>query len=802
MKRTTLLEAVFGIVLLAASAHAQDRVRMTDLAVDVRIQDGVATTSLQQVLRNDGDRVAEATWILPLPMGAVADQFLMTVGNVEAAGDVLAADEARTIYEGIVRRQRDPGLLEYVGSGCLRARVFPIPAHGEVVVDVGFRHVLPELNGLRRWSFPTRAAGLAGRTSERVSLTLRLDSAREVRTAFSPQAEVHVRRDDDRSATASFAGHSGQLDDGELSFFYGLSEEEFGLDLLSTTPTGEPEGTFLMLISPKREWLEREVVPRSITFVLDTSGSMKGTKLRQAKAALHQFLASLTPQDSFNIVAFSSSADAFFRKPVAANPTFLAKARERIDDLKARGGTNIDQALLVGLEQPHGERQLPIVLFLTDGLPTVGETKLPKLLSGARQRNRADARIYALGIGADVNTILLDTLAEQGGGTRDYVRDGASIEERASALYAQIASPVMTDLELVIQGVRISRVVPSRLPDLFRGGRLMVFGRYANGGKKQVRLSGTMQGERVTLVYEAEFAKQAVAAHDFVPALWAERRVGVLLDAIRLHGSDPELVEEVKQLGREYRIVTPFTSHLIVEDDFRSDGSDGWFLGGGAGGGAAGPTGPSSAGPSGPSSPGAPRGGPSGPTTRGGGGGTYRGPSDAVPPRTLEQLAEQLRAAGVLPPDATKDELRALATEIVRELRSARAQLDGLGERQTGDAALDDSAYLSGLMAGKTGGSRQTARQRLFDLFTQRVKNKVFVLRAGVWTDRAYDEEAPTARRVEVEAFSPDYFELVTTVPELRPYLAFSARLIVVHQGTTYVVWPPADGGAEGAQGR
>ena len=823
MKNLRFRSALLALALLtplAASAAAQGSpgprgrspVRMTDTIATVEIVDGIATTRLSQTLRNDGGGQEEAVWLLPLPPGAAADGFVMTVDGVRMEGEVLAAGQAREVYESIVRRRQDPGLLEYMGQGCLRARIFPILPRGEVKVDVRFRQVLPELNGLLRWSFALDAAGLEGRPPESVVLDLSIRSKRPIRNVFSPTNGLHVIRKSDHEAVASFEGRSADLDDGELAVFYGLSEKEFGLDLLSYRQAGDGEGTFLMLLAPKREWGEKQVLKKSITFVLDTSGSMSGQKIVQARSALRFFLESLRPEDRFNVIPFSTEARPFFKWPLIATKENIDLALARTLTIEAIGGTNIDDALTQGLAaDPERGDHVPILVFLTDGQPTVGQKDLDTLLRCARERNAEQSRIFVFGVGSDVNTHLLDRLAAEGGGTRNYVREEENIEEKTGVLFAKLSHPVMTDLELKIDGVEVSRMVPAKLPDLFIGTRLEVFGRYLGEGAHAIRLSGRVGDTRREYVYEGTFTAAAPAERDFLPALWAQRRVGVLLDAVRLNGAHEELLDEIRTLGRRYHIVTPYTSHLIVEEGLRVSGGTARpsrrgpgapLSGGGGGPGTPGPAGPTSAGPAAPSG-----GRPAAPMT--GGGGMRR-----AQPVTLDEIAERLSEAGVLPSNASDQELRDLAGEVAKELRAAGGALGDLGSRESGEDAVSDSAYLarlveadrSGVATGSDGfflgrgerkdGGKSSSRV-LLDLFTRKVKDKVFHLREGVWVDREITEadKAEPAKReqVTVTAYSDEYFALLASQPTLAPYFAFSPRLQVLLDGTIYEVKAPVE---------
>ena len=774
-------------VLVAATPDAQG-VRTTDLHVQVRVVDGIASTSLRQTLHNPGARNAEAIWVLPLPEGAVADDFRMTVGGVEMVGEVLAADAARNVYESIVRARKDPGLLEYFGRGCLRARVFPVPPGGEVEVEAVFRQVLPSVGGLLRWSFPAKACGVDGRAPERVTFDFGLRSTKTLGSVITPGKTIDVVRKSDHEAVASLEAKGSELTE-DLAVFYGLSSDEFGLNLATTLAKGAEEGTFVMTLAPGLAKADAPQMPRSISFVLDTSGSMKGDKIGQAKAALHRFLGSLRPGDRFNVIPFATSAQPFFPREVELTEETAARALKLTEGLTAVGGTNIEDALqtaLAGIRREEG--RLPVVVFMTDGLPTVGEKDARKILARVDAENAAGARVFVFGVGNDVNTRLLDLMASASGGERAYVRPNESIDLKTAELFSRIGNPAMTDVSLEVEGVELMRVVPDRMPDLYRGLPITVVGRYrGTAGAASVRLSGQVGAMRREYVYEAEFAKAPVAGLEFLPSLWAERRVGVLLDAIRLNGPDPELLEEVKLLGNEHRIVTPYTSHLIVEEGLGmapggfSTANDGWFLGNGRRGprspGGGGtyrgpgdtPGSPGSAGPSTPGASGSPAGTPSSPATGGGGGGSRTANID------VDGLAKHLKTLGILPQEAPDEELRELALQVARELRDSSAGLHGLGKEASGAKAVDESTYLARLMSN--GGGDET---KLLDLFSRKVKGRVFLLREGVWTERGYDAAKHGDGRLHIEAWSDAYFALLRKHAGLAPYLALSDRMIVL----------------------
>ena len=713
------------------------QVRLTSMQIKARIQDGVATTELHQVFRNEGSRIAEGIWILPLPKGATADRFTMTMGGKQVAGEVLDARKARGIYEGIVRRQRDPGLLEYLGNGCLRARVFPIPAKGEIKVVVRYSQVLTSTAGLYEWSFPLRAAGVAGRMAEKVSLDLQIRSRTPLKNIYSPLAGLDIVRKGDHEARASLELTRGQVPQRDLVVHYGLSDQDFGLNLLTWRKKNQP-GFFMMMLSPKRDWPEPENVHRVIHFVLDTSGSMAGEKIQQARKALRSFLLSLDDGDFFNVVPFSTEARPFFSGPIAASKENVERALAMAADLEARGGTNIedglDNALQSDFERSSGQTYIPITVFLTDGLPTVGTTDVERLIAQVKKANEHKARIFVFGVGDDVNTKLLDTIAEDSRGDRDYVRPGEDIEVKTGALFTKLSGPVMTDLELVSDGIDGFDVFPRSTPDLFQGSTLLFVGRYRGEGHHAIRLKGNVNGSEREYVYEGSFPGSD-RTHDFLPTLWAQRKVAVMLDAIRLNGANKELLDEVERLGKTYGIVTPYTSHLILEEGMsiaRDRGVDR----------------PETAGER-----------------------LFFGMADDE-----SRVVRELQRAGGWGGRMDRDGLKDLAGAARAESEMARRKLGRLAELQVGKAAVDNSVVLGGMLSSP---SLQGAGNSNAGLTQQRVQGTNFFLVQGVWVDQAY--KADMVDRIhKVEAFSDAYFALLKERPELARFFAFSSRILVV----------------------
>lgn len=721
--------------------------------VTARVVDGIATTKVKFRLRNNSRSIAEKILLLPIPKGASADGLELWIGGKPQKGEVLGKDKARGIYQSIVASQRDPALLEYVDQDTLRLRVFPIPAKGTQDVEVRYRLLLPTEAGMRRWEFPCRAL-----ESGRFSIDFSLDSKKAVKNVWSPIQGFDISRKGDHHARASYESATRPTRDPIL--FYGLSDRDFGLDLLCFRDGQKGPGYFVALVAPKRDWKNEKELRKSIHFVLDTSGSMQGEKIEQARGALRYFLQSLRPNDAFNVIPFSTEARPFYESPVAANAENIADALQRATKLEARGGTNIAEGMTRALSARADDGCVPMVVFLTDGLATVGTTDSKSLLAECKKANRDGARVFVFGVGNDVNTRFLDTIADDNRGTRDYVTPGENLEVKVSALFEKLAHPVMSDLELVADGVRLERMVPHQLPDLFRGMHLVVAGRYDGQGAIALRLKGKVGGESKEFVYDAKFPAHATE-HDFVATLWAQRRIGQLLDVLRLKGNNAELVAEVRRLGKEHGIVTPWTSQLVVEESERlarfgspSRRDRVGFVTAGGGGARPNPTGPSSPGPQ--------------------SGGVLTGADGAANSRRGGRMAEGRAAKPKADPGA---ELKDLADA-----------------KESGKKAVAVSRYSAGLRY------RQTIREgKASTLRSKRIGSRVFHFVSGVWVDSKLDDKLAKDVRT-IEAFSTEYFELLAKRAELAKVFAFSTSILVVDEGKAIQIVPPKTEAEEKAE--
>ena len=527
--------------------------------VDVTIENQVATTRIDQVFINETDGNIEGTYIFPLPEDAAISTFDMWVDGKRLEGRVLPKDEARRTYEEIVRGRRDPALLEYVGRNAFQARIFPIPARSEKRVQIEYSQLLPADGGLVKYVYPLNTERFSPKPLKEVSVSVRIRSAQAIKSVYSSSHDVAVVRKGDHEALASYEA-SNVRPDKDFVLYYSLSDDDVGLSLLTYRPSGE-DGFFLLLAAPKVEFDAARVVPKDVILVLDTSGSMEGKKLTQAKDALRFVLDHLNDSDRFNIVTFNTAvtryADAL--RPAAER----AAARRFVDDIRAAGGTNIDGALREAL-QGVGTDRPAVVIFLTDGLPTAGTTDVGIITQNVQRLAPKSVRLFSFGVGYDVNTILLDTLSVQNRGATAYVKPEENLEDAVSGFYSKIGQPVLTDLRLDLGSARVYDTYPEPIPDLFAGSQLVLTGRYKGDGPVEISLRGTAGDQEQRFTYHADFPKSALG-DPAVARLWATRKIGYLLTQISLHGPQKELTDEVVALATRFGIVTPYTSFLVDE---------------------------------------------------------------------------------------------------------------------------------------------------------------------------------------------------------------------------------------------
>jgi len=688
--------------------------------VKIALADRVLRYEVTEVFKNTSGRVAEADYVFPLPAGAAFEDLKLMINGELVSGETMTADRARGIYEEIVRRQRDPALVEWMGSGMLRTRIFPIAPGEEKKVVVRYQSVAErEGDALRidyRRGTDPNGTGAMVRPGQRVdpaqlpSDTRRGEEGEWSRVRFvyrpgsnygEPYSPTHTLRTRDEDGLRSVDARGSASD---VTILLPLRRANAAaLSVLAHAPGGE-RGFALITVTPPTT--TRRSMPRDLTFVVDVSGSMSGRKLEQAKAAGRALLETLRPEDRFRIIDFSTDVRSFRDGWSAATGDNLAEARRYLASLRAEGSTNISGALEEALGGRATGERLPLVVFVTDGEPTVGERN-PDAIAAMASRRRGDARLFSVGVSADVNATLIEQLAVEGHGTAHFVRDSESVERTVGLLARRLSTPVLTNVKLRADGVRLTQVLPSGDLDVFAGQDLVILARYEGDGNATLRLDGESVDGPVSWSTRASFPERT-RDNPFVARLWASQRVGWLAAEKRKRGGTTEMDEEIKSLGERYGIPTEFSSYLVVEPGMTVA------------------------------------------TSGGATGGVRRdAPASVVLGAGVARRTRAADSSSPMPAAAPAMASNEVRFEAARK-SAAQREAKSLGEMD----AMEPE-----------GGATQ-----------RRVGSRRFVLANGVWTDAAYTS---AMRTVTVKPFSSAYFALVQRMGELAAPFALGDRVVV-----------------------
>jgi Ca-activated chloride channel family protein len=552
----------------------QSTYKIKTLEVNAKLADQVAKVQVSQSFVNTGSRQMEVAFVFPLPYDGAIDQLTLLVDGKEFPAKLLDAKEARQQYEAIVRKNQDPALLEWMGTGMFKTSVFPVPPGAERKVTLRFSQLCRKLDGLTDFLFPLSTAKYTSHPVEEVKISLALESQSDIKNVYSPTHTVEIKRPDDKHANITYTAKN-EVPTSDFRLLYDVGKGQVGTSVISFRPKSDEEGYLLLLTSPEIKAANDERPKKTVLFVLDRSGSMSGEKIDQAKNALKFVLNNLREGDTFNIIAYDSEVETWKPELQKFNDETRKAAAGFVEGLYAGGSTNIHGALTKALEQLKDKSRPNFVIFLTDGLPTVGETNEQKIAAAAKQKNDVRARLFVFGVGYDLNARLLDKLARENFGLTEYVRPSENIEAHVSALYNRIGAPVMSDVKIKFdvegakteEGEIVTRQYPKEVTDLFAGEQLVIVARYKKPGDAKVVITGKVGDKEQKLDFPAKLVeKSSDESQAFVEKLWAMRRIGEILDEIDLKGKNDELTKELVTLSTKHGLLTPYTSFLADEN--------------------------------------------------------------------------------------------------------------------------------------------------------------------------------------------------------------------------------------------
>jgi uncharacterized protein YegL len=540
------------------------------LALDIEAaltDDGARITEARTYrLTSDSPAESEATVVFYRTLsqpGAVVEQ--LSVDGQLLSGRILTGTQADALRQELVLEVGQPGPHRGFGGALFVSSPVEIqmPPGGRTLA-VSFTVTEPS----RAWD-TMRASTVPidwhNQPAQRVSAQVSASTTSPLRALYSPFHELSVTRTGTFAATGSYVGHQ-ICTSNDLTLLTSTGDEPIHVDILPFRQVEQEGGYFMALLTPSDALRDTAVEPRDIVFVLDRSGSMRGEKMEQARAAIGSVVSKLRPQDSFAFVWFDKDVETFTQKAVEASPERLEEALTFLDELSADGGTNLHGGLVAGLDAfVLGTGRPRYLVLLTDGLPTEGETDTDAIVAMASLRNELGARIFTFGIGDDVNTVLLDRLSMESSGASLYIRPGQSVADVVESFFAQIASPVLANPALDLAGFGALDPYPATLPDLFAGQTTAVVGRYDNPGEADVFLRGISGGTHGVARYRVSLPAYATQnAH--VPRIWATRHVGTLLQQIRLGDEDPALIDQTLRVAERFGVVTEFTNFVQDEE--------------------------------------------------------------------------------------------------------------------------------------------------------------------------------------------------------------------------------------------
>jgi len=548
----------------------QQSYKIKELAIRANLADQIAKVQVTQSFVNTGSRQMEVSFVYPLPYDGAVDQLTFMVDGKEYEAKLLSATEARTIYEGYMRRNQDPALMEWMGHGMFKTSVFPVPPGAERSVTMRYTQVAKKSAGLTEFLFPMSTAKYTSSPVEKISIEVNVQSQAPIKNVYSPTHSVDTKRPSNIQAIVKYEAQN-TTPATDFRLLYDVGEDAVGTSVLSYRPAPNEDGYFLMLVSPEVRKATEEAPRKTVIFVVDRSGSMSGKKMEQAKNALKFVLNNLNEGDLFNVIAYDSVVESFKPELQKYNDETRKRALGWVEGVYAGGSTNIDGALKSALGQLVDNDQPSYIVFLTDGLPTAGETKEQQIVLNAVERNKVRARVFSMGVGYDVNSRLLDKMARKLFGQSEFVRPNEDIEQHVARLYERIGAPALSNVEIaydmegvnVEDGSPVNRVYPRDTYDLFSGDQLVVVGRYKKPGAAKVEVKGTVEGDKQAFDFPAQFTSHSGdETYAFVEKLWATRRVGEIIDEIDLQGKNQELVDELVSLSTKHGILTPYTSFL------------------------------------------------------------------------------------------------------------------------------------------------------------------------------------------------------------------------------------------------
>lgn len=569
--------------------------------VKAEISGFISRAVVTQEFHNPFKDKIEAVYTFPLPQNAAVDNLTLTVGDRTVRGLIKRREEARAVYEAARAAGNVASLLDQERPNIFTQSVANIMPGEKVTVTISYVETLKYEDGSYEFVFPMvvgpryipgaptgkQAGGWAPdtdrvpdasritppvaprgtRAGHDISIEVALDAGVPIDTLKSTLHEVDLEQPTNHSAVVRLK-NKAEIPNKDFILKYDVAGRQIE-DALLTHRSDSDDGFFTMILQPPERVTARDVMPKELVFVIDTSGSMSGFPIEKAKETMKLALDGLYPQDTFNLITFAGDEHILFPEPVPATRENLAKAQAFLASRSGSGGTEMMKAIRAALDPSDAQDHVRIACFMTDGY--VGND----MEIVAEVQKHPNARVFAFGIGSSVNRFLLDKMAEQGRGEVEYVTLSDDGSAAAKRFHERVRNPLLTDVSVEWSGLNVSDVYPKRIPDLFSSKPVILSGRYSAGGRGVIRLKGKMSGRDFVREIPIELPEKE-SRHDVLAALWARTRIDDLMsqdyNGIQNGNAREDIREAITQLGLNFRLMTQFTSFVAVEEMTITDG--------------------------------------------------------------------------------------------------------------------------------------------------------------------------------------------------------------------------------------
>ncbi len=553
--------------------------------VKAEISGFISRVTITQTFQNPFPEKIEAVYTFPLPNDAAVDDMTIQIGERLIKGKIMERQKAQAIYDAAKQQGKVAALLEQQRPNIFTQAVSNITPNAEIKVIISYVETLKYADDTYEFMFPMTigeryipssvgeqdAAKISPTSKTRpghtVSLEVKLDAGVSLENLSS---NTHLVETQQFSASRFVVKLKDENEIPNRDFVLKYKTAGVKIEDAVLTHKGEQGGFFTLVLQPPDKVFPADTMPKEIVFVLDTSGSMDGFPIEKAKEAMRLTLENVNPNDTFNLITFAGDTRILFNKPVPANRENLEKAKQWLSGTGSGGGTEMMKAIKAALEPSDSQDHVRVVCFMTDG--QVGNE--PEII--AEVQKHPNARIFAFGIGDSVNHFLLDEISREGRGEVEYVGLNDNGSAAARRFYERIRNPLLTDISLEFQGIQAEEVYPKMIPDLFDARPVAVVGRYSAYGNGKVILHGKMQGQVFQREINVDFPKQN-GENDVLATLWARRKIADLMrhdyTDLQKNVMTEELQTMMTNLGLEFKILTPFTSFVAVDEQTVTDGA-------------------------------------------------------------------------------------------------------------------------------------------------------------------------------------------------------------------------------------